>query len=93
MTTTYTVTDARDHLGELVNKVRYGGEQIEITQHGTAAVAVVSIERLAYLQRLEDEHDIAEAAAALAKDAPGMVLTREELNAELIRRGVPAESL
>jgi prevent-host-death family protein len=93
MAITYTVTDARDHLGELVNKVRYGGEQVEITQHGTPAVAVVSIERLAYLQRLEDEHDIAEAEAALAADGPGRILTRDQLTAELVARGVPAHDL
>jgi prevent-host-death family protein len=61
MADTYTVTEARAHLGEVVNKARHGGKVIEITQHGKPAAFVISPELLDYYRHLEDEYDIAEA--------------------------------
>ena len=54
MADTYTVTEARAHLGEVVNKARHGGHVIEITQHGKPAAFVMSPELLAYYRQLED---------------------------------------
>ena len=36
MADTYTVTEARAHLGEVVNKARHGGKVIQITPTATA---------------------------------------------------------
>jgi prevent-host-death family protein len=66
MATTYTVTEARAHLGEVVNKAQYANEVIELTQHGRTAAVVISTEMLAYFRQLEDEHDVAEADRILA---------------------------
>ena len=66
MATTYTVTEARAHLGEVVNKAQYANEIIELTQHGKTAAVVISPEMLAYFRQLEEEHDIAEADRILA---------------------------
>jgi prevent-host-death family protein len=68
MAITYTVTEARAHLGEVVNKAQYANEVIELTQHGKIAAVVISTDLLAYFRQLEDEHDIAEADRILASD-------------------------
>ena len=70
MADTYTVTEARAHLGEVVNKARHGGHVIEITQHGKPAAFVMSPELLAYYRQLEDEYDIAEATRIKADGRP-----------------------
>ncbi|MEY9935157.1 prevent-host-death family protein [Catenulispora sp. GP43] len=72
MADTYTVTEARAHLGEVVNKARHGGRVIEITQHGKPAAFVISPELLAYYQTLEDEYDIAEAHRIKADGEPSV---------------------
>jgi prevent-host-death family protein len=72
MTDSYTLTEARAHLGEVVNKAQHGGKIIEITQHGKAAAFVISAEVMAYYQALEDEYDIAEANRVKAQGLPGI---------------------
>jgi prevent-host-death family protein len=61
MDTSYTLTDARNNLGKVVNEVRHGGRTVEITDHGTPVAAVIPIELLGYFQQLEDERDLAAA--------------------------------
>lgn len=46
------VTEARARLAELVNRVAYGGERIELTRHGKIVAALISADDLA---RLEDD--------------------------------------
>lgn len=70
MADTYTVTEARAHLGEVVNKARHGGKVIEITQHGKPAAFVISPELLDYYRHLEDEYDLAEANRIKADGQP-----------------------
>lgn len=72
MADTYTVTEARAHLGEVVNKALHGGKVIEITQHGKSAAFVISPELMAYYQALEDEFDIAEANRVKAEGGPSI---------------------
>jgi prevent-host-death family protein len=79
MADTYTVTEARAHLGEVVNKARHGGKVIEITQHGKPAAFVISPELLAYYRELEDEYELAEAEQAKADSRP--FVTHAELAA------------
>lgn len=45
------VTQARAELAELVNRVAYAGERIELTRHGKVVAALVSA---ADLERLQD---------------------------------------
>lgn len=47
--TEFAAEDARRELGEIINRVGFGGERVVITRHGKPAVAVVS---LADLERL-----------------------------------------
>jgi prevent-host-death family protein len=60
------VTEARDQLGELVNRVAYGEERVVLTRHGRAVAALVPI---AVLHDLEDAEDAADLAAAIAAAA------------------------
>ncbi|MBS2966262.1 type II toxin-antitoxin system Phd/YefM family antitoxin [Actinocrinis puniceicyclus] len=64
---TYTLSEARAHLGKLVNRARYGGEIVELTEHGEPAAVVISPERLAYYRELEDARDLAEAERVTAE--------------------------
>jgi prevent-host-death family protein len=64
--TTYTLSQARAHLGEVVRKARYGREVVELTEHGEAAAVVISRELLDYYRALEDAHDLAEAERVTA---------------------------
>ena len=67
------VTEARDQLGELVNRAAYGDERIVLTRHGRPVAALVSIAMLQELQDAEDAADVAaarEAAADVGPNAP-----------------------
>lgn len=48
---TVNIVEARDILGELVNRVSFGGERIVITKHGKPIAALVSLDDLAALRR------------------------------------------
>ncbi|TLQ42802.1 type II toxin-antitoxin system prevent-host-death family antitoxin [Streptomyces marianii] len=81
MDETYPLVQARNELGQLVNRVRHGHETIVISDYGSPAAALIPIDELAELRRLRDEHDIAEAQRR--KDGGGPVIGHDELMAEL----------
>ncbi len=60
------ISEARDHLGEIVSKAEHAHERILLTRHGRAVAAVISIEDLRELEAAEDEADLTAARAALA---------------------------
>lgn len=64
------VTEAREQLGDLVNRAAYGDERIVLTRHGRAVAALVPIEVLRNLEDAEDAEDLAAATAAAAESAP-----------------------
>ena len=66
---TYSTAEARKKLADLVNKVVYGNEQIILTRRGQEVAALISIDELALLQRLEDIVDIEDAKRALKDPA------------------------
>ena len=59
-------TEARENLAEVINRVTYAKDRVRITRRGKQVAAVVPIEDLELLERLEDEIDIREAKKALA---------------------------
>jgi prevent-host-death family protein len=63
--TTLTATQARRQLPEMLNRAAYGGERIAIERRGKVLAAVVPVEDLELLQRLEDEHGLREAKKAI----------------------------
>ena len=78
------VSQARDHLGEVVNQVHYGREMIYLTRHGRRVAALVPVEVLEAIEAAEDAEDVAEATSALAEPGPDVPLA--EVRAAL---GIP----
>ncbi|SBW19306.1 type II toxin-antitoxin system Phd/YefM family antitoxin [Protofrankia symbiont of Coriaria ruscifolia] len=64
------ISQARDHLGEIVSKAEHTHERIVLTRHGRAVAAVISIEDLRDLEEAEDESDLVAAREALASSEP-----------------------
>jgi prevent-host-death family protein len=46
----YSLTEARAHLGELAARARYSHRPVAITEHGKPSVAIINIDDLADLQ-------------------------------------------
>jgi len=63
--TTISMSEIRLKLSELANRVIYGGERVVVEKNNKPAFAMVSMEDMELLQRLEDEMDIKAAEEAL----------------------------
>lgn len=63
--TKVTVSDARDELSELLNRVAYNRERVAILRHGRAVAVLVPTEDAQLLDELEDRVDIEAARKAL----------------------------
>ena len=57
----------RDSFSDVVSRAAYGKERVVLTRHGKPVAAVVPLEDLEALERLEDELDAEMGAAALAE--------------------------
>jgi prevent-host-death family protein len=57
--------EARDNLSDLVNRSSYGKERIVLTRRGKGVAALVPMEDLEILERIEDHLDYEAAAEAL----------------------------
>jgi len=66
------VTEARDQLGELVNRTAYNDERIVLTRHGRAVAALVPIAVLHELEDAEDAADLATARVAATESGPNV---------------------
>ncbi len=67
------VADIRNNLADAINRVAYSGERIILERRGKGVAALVSVEDLELLQRIEDEADIKAARKAL-KEKGGISL-------------------
>ena len=56
--TTLPISEARDQLADLGNRVALRGERILIERRGKRLCAIVPVEDLELLERLEDEIDL-----------------------------------
>lgn len=65
--TSLATSTLRKNLADVLNRVKYKGERIVLTRRRKDVAAIVSMEDLAFLQRLEDFMDIEDARAALAE--------------------------
>lgn len=65
-----TASEARDEFADVINRVAFGHERVTIRRRGKELVAVIPIEDLRLLERLEeaaeDEIDLEEARQILA---------------------------
>lgn len=59
------VTEARDHLDEALNRVAAEGERIVVHRGEVNIAALVSLDDLEFLERLEDRLDLEEARRAI----------------------------
>jgi prevent-host-death family protein len=79
-------SDARHEFAEVINRAAYRGERIVLHRRGRDVAAIISLEDLELLERLEDENDVKAAKAALreAKKKGTKPLTQvmEELGIE-----------
>ena len=71
-----TIADARKNFADIVNFVAYGKEPVILTRRGKEIAALVSIEELQLLQKIEDHIDIEDAKKAL--DEPGENISADE---------------
>lgn len=62
------VAELRAQLGEIVNRVAYGGERILVTRNGKPAVALVSAADLTRLDAIDAAEDVADFDEAVAND-------------------------
>lgn len=74
-------TEAREKLADILNDVAFRGERVLLDRHGKSIAAVVSIEDLELLERLEDEMDLDAARKAIADKGPR--ISWKDLKAEL----------
>jgi prevent-host-death family protein len=58
------VSDAGEHLSEVVDRTRYTHERVVLTKRGKDVVTIVSIEDLKLLQAIEDQMEMARKAIA-----------------------------
>ena len=77
------VTVARETFSDLVNRVVYADERIELERRSKPVAAIVSIEDLRLLQALEDRLDVEAAEAALADPENREAIPWEKVKAEL----------
>lgn len=56
--TTLPISEAREHLADLGNRVALRGERIVIERRGRDLFALVPVDDLELLERLEDEMDL-----------------------------------
>ena len=60
------VKEIRDNLADALNKVAYAGERVVLARRGKGVAALVSMEDLELLEKMEDEADVRDAKRALA---------------------------
>ena len=64
---TISTADARKDFADIINQVSYGSEQIMLTRRGKEVAAIISVEELKLLQKIEDYIDIEDAQKALSE--------------------------
>lgn len=74
-----TLSEARKHLGTVVDRARHGGKATLLTDHGAPAAVIMSAEKYAEYQELLAERDEREFRARLADPAtPAVTLAGGE---------------
>ncbi len=79
-----TVSEARERLADLLGQVQHGHEDVTIKKHGKAVAVMISVEAMAYYERLEDAELAREGNEAYAEylTNPAAARTIEEIMTE-----------
>ena len=83
MTEVFSLTEAREKLAELADRVRSAGDRIVLQEQGKAVAALVPPSDLRALEALEDRLDLSDALAALADYRANGGVEFERLKAEI----------
>jgi prevent-host-death family protein len=75
------ITEARDELAEVVNRVHYGGERTYLTRHGKRIAAIVPVDFVAAYEDLERRADLL--AAREAHESDDVSLSWEQVKSQL----------
>lgn len=75
--------EARNEFSEILNRASFGKERIVLTRRGKDLAAIVPIEDLELLERLEDRIDLEDARAALAEVRESGTVTWEKIKSDL----------
>ena len=70
--TTIPITEVREHLADLGNRVSQRGERLIVERRGKNLFALVPMEDVELLERLEDEADIRLAREAMKERGPNI---------------------
>ena len=81
------LSKAREELGMLVNRVSLRGERVLLNRNGKAVAAIVPLEDLELIRRLEDAADLKAARAARAEVARRGTVPWKKLKAKAGRGG------
>ena len=86
--TTVTSEEVRDGLGELMNRVKYRRERMQVTRRGKPVAALVPVEDLEFLEQildaLEDERDLPTVLERLRRfDETGEAVPWAKIKADL----------
>lgn len=85
MGSSVSISEARDGLAELVNRVAYARERVRLVRRGRELAAVVPMEDIELLEALEDELDLQAAREALADPANAGRIPWEDVRDRLAR--------
>jgi prevent-host-death family protein len=77
------VSEAREDFADLVNRVAYRGERVRVMRRGREVAAIVPIEDIELIERLEDRLDLEAARDALADPENAVPIPWEQVEAEL----------
>lgn len=77
------VSEAREEFADLVNRVAYRGERVRVMRRGREVAAIVPIEDIEILERIEDELDLQAAREALADPESAVSIPWEDIKNEL----------
>ena len=80
------VSEARETFAELVNRAAYGHERVLVARRGRPVAAIVPIEDVEFIERIEDELDLRAALEALADPENAIPIPWEQVEAELDRK-------
>ena len=83
--TSVTASSLKTHPSDILGRVRYGRERIAVTYHGKEIAAVVPVEDVRLLEKLEEALDSLDAVESLQEAERDGTISLAELKAQLGR--------
>ncbi len=73
------ISEAREHLADLGNKVALRGDRVVVRRRGKSLFALVPVEDVELLERMEDEMDLDAIRSRLNESTKGFEEVKKEL--------------